>query len=269
MSTLASLGGWALAGLVGMAVVLVRRTLHDRMEAVARACHELRGPLAAARLGLTSGSRGGGLSPGRLRAIDTELGRAALALDDLAGVRDGILRLWALDRVDVAELVADAVEAGRAGAEAAGKTLRLRRWGEVGEAAVWGDRLRLAQALGNLVGNAVEHGGGEIEVRVTRVLAAGRIRIEVADDGAGLPAPVAELARRARRGRGRRGRGLAIAAGVAAAHGGRLVAAPSERGARVVLELPAARGMGGAGGVAGAQTGLPPRRLPVAGSPRS
>ena len=39
----------------------------------------------------------------------------------------------------------------------------------------------------------------------------------------------------------RAGRGLAIAAAVAEAHGGRLAAAPSERGARLVLELPAAR----------------------------
>jgi signal transduction histidine kinase len=33
---------------------------------------------------------------------------------------------------------------------------------------------------------------------------------------------------------------LAIALAVAEAHGGRLAAAPSERGARLVLELPAA-----------------------------
>ncbi len=41
-------------------------------------------------------------------------------------------------------------------------------------------------------------------------------------------------------GAGRRGRGLAIAAAVATLHGGRLSAAPAERGARLVLELPVA-----------------------------
>jgi signal transduction histidine kinase len=50
---------------------------------------------------------------------------------------------------------------------------------------------------------------------------------------------VAELARRPHRGHGLRGRGLAIATEIAARHGGRLTAAPSRRGARLVLELPA------------------------------
>jgi len=66
--------------------------------------------------------------------------------------------------------------------------------------------------------------------------------VVVSDLGPGLPAPVAELCRRTRRGRGARGRGLAIAAAVARAHGGRLASAPSQQGARLVLELPAAAG---------------------------
>jgi signal transduction histidine kinase len=66
------------------------------------------------------------------------------------------------------------------------------------------------------------------------------VRITVSDRGPGLPAPVAELRRRPRRGRGARGRGLAISAEVAEAHGGRLVSAPAETGARLVLELPVA-----------------------------
>jgi signal transduction histidine kinase len=104
---------------------------------------------------------------------------------------------------------------------------------------VRGDRTRLAQACGNLLANAVEHGGGAIELRARAV--GRRVRIEVADHGPGLPAPVARLAARARNGRGRRGRGLAIASEIAARHGGRLAAAPSSGGARLMLELPAAR----------------------------
>ena len=101
-----------------------------------------------------------------------------------------------------------------------------------------GDRLRLAQALGNLIANAIEHGGSV--VRVTAATRGRTVRIEVSDDGPGLPAPVVALARRPRRGRGARGRGLAIALAIARRHGGTIAAAPTRAGARVVLELPAA-----------------------------
>ena len=107
---------------------------------------------------------------------------------------------------------------------------------------MWGDRLRLAQVTGNLIANAIEHGGGVVEVHGHGDRT--RARVEVSDSGPGLPAPVAELVRagsRGRGGRGRRGRGLAIAAAIAADQGGRLAVAPSMRGARVVLELPAGR----------------------------
>jgi signal transduction histidine kinase len=74
-------------------------------------------------------------------------------------------------------------------------------------------------------------------VRVEGAVRLATVRVAVGDQGPGLPAPVLELRRRPRRGRGTRGRGLAIAADVAEAHGGALVSAPSERGARLVLEL--------------------------------
>ena len=90
VSTAASVAGWVTAGLAAALVMSVRRAHGHRMEAVARACHELRGPLTAARLGLTApGGRDEAPSPRRLRAIDTELSRAALALDDLAGAAGG------------------------------------------------------------------------------------------------------------------------------------------------------------------------------------
>jgi signal transduction histidine kinase len=236
VSTAVSVAGWAAAGLVGAVAVSVRRAYGDRMEAVARACHELRGPLAAARLGLAAPTGQELPSPGRLRAIDTELGRAALALDDLSGAGGGGQNLWRLDRVDVGELVADSVEAWQASASAAGSAVRVGGSGE--EATVWGDRLRLAQAIGNLIANAIEHGRPPVGVDVT--LRGGLVRVTVSDEGPGLPAPVAELRRRPRRGRSARGRGLAIAADVAEAHGGALVSAPTQAGARLVLELPTA-----------------------------
>ncbi len=235
MIVAAGLAGWVAAAFAAAVFVIGRRGLEARMEAVARACHELRGPLTAARLGLSIPGPAAELPPGRLRAIDTELGRAALALDDLAGVPVGMVRVRERERVDVRTSVADSVEAWRATADAAGVALHFSWTG--GEAVIWGDRLRLAQAIGNLLANAIEHGGGQVWVE--GCVRDGGVRVEVTDDGPGLPAPVAELRRRARRGRGARGRGLAIASAIAAAHHGRLAAAPCRSGARIVLELPA------------------------------
>jgi signal transduction histidine kinase len=109
---------------------------------------------------------------------------------------------------------------------------------------VHGDRGLLAQAVGNLLANAVEHGDGAIGLSVGCV--GGVVRVEVTDEGRGLPVPLDRLVRAPRAGRGERGRGLAIVAGVAARHGGRLMTGPSRRGARIALELPAAAGEAGA-----------------------
>jgi signal transduction histidine kinase len=231
-----SLAGWLTASGAVVAAGGAWRALTGRMESVARACHELRGPLTAARLGLQLGERAGELSPARLRAIDLELGRAALALEDLDGVRarGPMTALRPFEPVDLAELVADSVEACRPAATARAVSLKASWSGR--PASVWGDRLRLAQATGNLIANAIEHGGGAVEVRGS--VDGARARVEVIDSGPGLPAPVAELVRRPRAGRGVRGRGLAIVGAVAASHGGRLTVAPSRCGARLVLELP-------------------------------
>lgn len=61
-------------GLAGLS----RLQLRHRRELVARACHELRGPLTAAHLALHAGARHGEGAPPRLAAIDLELkiGRA-------------------------------------------------------------------------------------------------------------------------------------------------------------------------------------------------
>ena len=240
------LGGWLAASAGVVAAAVARRALAGRMESVARACHELRGPLTAVRLGLEGGASSGALTPDRLRAIDLELGRAALVLEDLDAVRTRRGSSRPPEAIDLSQLVSDSVEAWRPIAAAHGVSLRTSWSGDA--QTVSGDRLRLAQVTGNLIANAIEHGGGVVEVHGHGDRT--RARVEVSDSGPGLPAPVAEFVRagsRGRGGRGRRGRGLAIAAAIAADQGGRLAVAPSVRGARVVLELPAGLGPAGSG----------------------
>jgi signal transduction histidine kinase len=221
------------------------------MVLVAQASHELRGPLLAARLGLHG--LAADAAEARVAAIDLELRRAALALDDLAAAPRGRRAGERVDTVELGGLLSEAASAWRDLATARGAELGL----EPPDAPVLvrADRLRLAQACGNLVANAIEHGGGSVQVRarVMRAraavpgapaaesdLGAALARIEVTDTGPGLPAPVADLIAAARGRRARRGHGLAIAAGIAERHGGRLTSAPSARGARLVLELPCA-----------------------------
>ena len=89
MSVAAACAGWLIAAVVAALWLLAHRALGARMEAVARACHELRGPITAARIGLEFGSRRGALSSSQLHAIHSELGRATLALEDLAAAPEG------------------------------------------------------------------------------------------------------------------------------------------------------------------------------------
>ena len=224
----AVLPAWVTAAVAAGVAVFFRSELRCRRELVARACHELRGPLMAAQLALHAGA---------WRGLDLELRRAGAALDDLAAAPSGRRASDRHETVDVGELIALQGRTWRAVAPAFGCELEVVAPGP--RTVVRGDGVRLAQAVGNLVANAFEHGTGRVELSGRRH--GDRIRIEIADEGPGLPAPVGRLTRRPRAGRGRRGRGLAIAADIVDRHGGRLVAAPSTRGARVAIELPAWR----------------------------
>jgi len=233
MSATLALGGWLAALGVGAAA---RAVLARRMELVARACHELRGPLTAARLAVQAAARRPGVPRGPLEAIDLELRRAGRALADLGAARAGRRTADRPETFELGALLAEVARGRRPRAWARGRRLVCEP--PRGRALVRGDRTRLARACENLVDNALQHGRGTVVLRART--GSHTARIEVLDDGPGLPAPVAALVARARAGEGEHGRGLAIAAETAARHGGRLAAAPAERGARLVLELPLA-----------------------------
>ncbi|PTL55484.1 sensor histidine kinase [Paraconexibacter algicola] len=235
-----SLLGWLLASASALTLVVCRVRAHRRDVALARASHEVRGPLQAVMLGLAGLDR---IPPDgvgeRARVIGGELDRVVAALADLDAAR--ARRAAAPGRhvrpvgagVDLAALVRRQVAAWQPVAGARGRTLRWE--GAQASCPVPGEEVRLAQATGNLLANALEHGRGEVVVQLVRE--AGAVRIIVRDEGPGPGVPVERLLARARRGTGAHGHGLAVAHAVALAHGGRLSAPPGDG---VALVLPAA-----------------------------
>jgi signal transduction histidine kinase len=235
MTWLAAIG-WIVAGLLAVVALAARR----RLEEVACAEHELRGPVAALALGVEQVRRGraGAELAGLLEA---QLDRSRAGLADLSAAL-GRERGARRRRPTSLERLARDTAAGWAGVAAGdGRLLRLD-W-RAGPAPIAADRGHLAQALGNLLSNAIEHGGGEVELRGRRV--GGAVRIEVADaHGPGhIPADNGGAARpgsRKRRGPASpgRGRGLAIASRAVEKSGGRLDLIPGRAGMTAVLEVP-------------------------------
>jgi signal transduction histidine kinase len=233
-AVLAAAAGWTAALGALAAVAALRVSTERRMGLVAEAAHELRRPLSAAMLALHGIARD---APGarRVAAIELELRRAALALEDLDAAPRGRRAGECTQPLELRSLLADAVEGWRPLAGALAAELVFDPRGP--RLLVHADPLRLTQAVGNLVFNALEHGAGPVRLRAHATRS--HVRIEVRDHGPGLPAPVATLAGAGGR-VGRRGHGLAIAARVVSRHGGRLLTAPVSSGACVVLELPRA-----------------------------
>jgi signal transduction histidine kinase len=108
---------------------------------------------------------------------------------------------------------------------------------------VEGDRIRLEQALGNLVDNALRYGEGE--VRLSALQANGMVELHVTDEGPGFPTEfLGDAFERfsrsdpARSGGGA-GLGLAIVGAIAEAHAGTAHAANRDgAGADVWIALP-------------------------------
>ena len=224
----------------------------DRLEAglererdfVADAGHELRTPLALLRTELELAVRQRG-SADELRAA---LGVASREADRLSQLAEDLLLIARSDRgrlpLRIEELAADDLFATvigrfdwRSGEE--GKPLRVHGGPGV---RVRGDRLRLEQALANLVDNALRYGGETIELAATAHN--GVVELHVQDDGAGFPPELLGRAfeRFARadpaRAGGGAGLGLSIVRAIAEAHGGSAHAANTVAGADVWVALP-------------------------------
>jgi PAS domain S-box-containing protein len=104
---------------------------------------------------------------------------------DLAKIESGRVTL-SLEPVRVAEVVDDCWRLVQPLAAARQLTMRTR---VPRQAAVTADRIRLKQVILNLVSNAIKYNreGGDIDIREVATQP-GRVRIEVADTGKGIPA---------------------------------------------------------------------------------
>ena len=231
VADLAAGAGWAAALGAVLAAGRMWAALARRAALVAQAAHELRGPLFAAGLAL----HGAATDPRRLAAAELELRRAGLALEDLTCAPRGRRAPAAAEPLDGVLVAAEVIAGWRPVARRFGADLRVDV--PARPVGVHADRLRMAQALANLVINAAEHGRGDVVVRV-RVGETG-VRFVVRDEGPGPGAERVAEAMRAAGGRrasaGRRGHGLSGAAAGAARPGGRLAAVPT---GGVALELP-------------------------------
>ena len=144
---------------------------------------------------------------------------------------------------DLGELAAELAEMYDPLVDERGAVLRLER--SHGPVPFFGHRQLLAQALSNLIENAIRYGsaGGEIDVRVVRLEK--EIRIDVADRGPGIP-PERRLDALRRFGRldssrsdEGAGLGLALAQSIAHLHEGELVLEDNAPGLLTTMRLPA------------------------------
>ena len=207
----------------------LRRSFERERRFVADASHELRTPVAVIRAELEAALRAGGHGEQAREALVAALEEcdhlAQLAEDLLLVARaaEGDLPLRR-EAVDVRRLLEGVRDRFADRAREHGRDIGI----EGGQEPVLeADEVRLRQALGNLVDNALRHGAGEIVLRARRAGAGGGVELEVVDSGPGFGPELADRAfeRFARgdvaRTRGGTGLGLAIVREIAEAHGGR------------------------------------------------
>ena len=258
-----ALVGFALAGLVGMAGVLLfffvtyrqrvrirelARLERFRREFIADVSHEIKTPLTGilGAVDLLRDAEQG--MRGRLLEM---LGKEATRLN---GLVQSILDLARLERegealrleeIDLSGLVRETVETLRPQAEAKGVELKMQEVPSAGVRAKV-DATLVSQALSNLVVNAIRHSGSP-DVGVSLSVDGRLAKIAVEDHGVGIPAEhraqVFERFHRVDASRaaetGGAGLGLAIVRRIARLHRGDIsLEAVSPTGCRFVLALP-------------------------------
>ena len=217
--------------------------LQRERDFVADAGHELRTPLALLRTQLELALRHGA-SGDELRSA---IGESVQEVDRLTQLADDLLLLARSERgrlplrvesISADELLSSVTTRFEWRADEEARELAC----DVPDGLlVRGDRLRLEQALSNLVDNALRYGAGR--VRLCAATANGQVELRVEDEGKGFePGFLGRAFERFSRPQGRgggAGLGLSIVQAIAQAHGGSAEAANAPGGgAHVWLVLP-------------------------------
>jgi signal transduction histidine kinase len=231
----------------------LKRADRAKEEMLAMLAHELRNPLGTISNALQVLRLTGDEDGTRQRAIEAaerQVLHQAILIDDLleaSRVTRGEVELHC-EELDLTELVRETVDGYRESLRSAGLSLRVDLPKE--PLPVRGDRLRLSQALSNLLGNAVKFNapGGHVAVRLAAGDRGKRAELSVRDDGEGISPEVlpyvfeifTQADQSLDRSQGGLGVGLAVVKGLIELHGGE-VRAKSDglgRGAEFSLFLP-------------------------------
>jgi two-component system, OmpR family, sensor kinase len=198
----------------------VGEALDRERDFVAHASHELRTPLALLRTQLELAVR----RPRSADELEEAVRSAKVEVDRLERLTEDLLLLAEAgesgltlhtEEIPVAGLLADVAARFAPAFSGAGRRLVV----VPGDGAVRGDRGRLTQALTNLVGNALEHGGRDVRLEARPY--GDHVRLVVSDGGDGFAPDMLERgSERFVRGPASSGSGLglAIVATIARAH---------------------------------------------------
>jgi signal transduction histidine kinase len=221
-----------------------------RRQLLANLVHELGRPLGAIRSAILALLHGADkepqLSHDLLTGLDEETIRLQHLLEDLAGLHEQVLGKLELNRapVQLGEWLVSTLSPWEAAARQKGLAWEVDVSPDLPLVRI--DPDRMAQAIGNIVSNAIKFtpAGGKVSIDVRSE--SGQLCIQVADTGPGIPLNEQEKIFQPfiRGSQGRRivegmGLGLSIAREIVVAHGGdiKLESTPGA-GSRFVLQIP-------------------------------
>jgi two-component system, OmpR family, sensor histidine kinase BaeS len=240
-----------LADAVNTLVDQLHSSEKSRRQLLANLVHELGRPLGAIRSAIQALLHGADkdpqLSSDLLTGMDDETIRLQHLLDDLAGLHDQILGRMEVNRaaVPLNDWLASTLSPWEA--DARQKDLHWVADVPLNLPIVFMDPDRMAQALGNILSNAIKFSPAGGRVSIATQYAAGRLSVQVTDSGPGIPSEEREKIFQPfyRGSQGKRivegmGLGLSIARDILVAHGGELkVDSAPGAGSTFTLEIPA------------------------------